>query len=173
MPGEPASVSVLHRVELCDTDVTGHYHHSTVIRWVESAEQTLLYRIGLDHLPVMPRVRYDASYRNRLWRHDVVETRLRVTAVGRTSVRYLFDVSTGGDPSVEGALTVVNVDGATGAPLPLNDQERKVLMESGAQEGDGLSSVFGAAPVPRGPGQRPMTRPAPEPPGDAWGIGYG
>ncbi|WP_019633385.1 acyl-CoA thioesterase [Actinomadura atramentaria] len=168
MPGEPASVSVLHRVELCDTDVTGHYHHSTAIRWVEAAEQTLLHRVGLDHLPVMPRVRYDATYRSRLWRHEVVRTGLRVTAVGRTSLSYRFEVTGGGaGPAVEGAMTVVNVDPATGAKRPFDDLERKLLLESGPQEGDFLRP--GLPPAHRDPGAVPLAAPG----GDRWGIGYG
>ncbi|MQY09131.1 acyl-CoA thioesterase [Actinomadura macrotermitis] len=168
MSPEPASVRVLQRIELCDTDVTGHYHHSTVIRWVESAEQTLLHRIGLDHLPVMPRVNYTAGYRRRLWRHEIVQTRLRVEAVGRTSLRYLFDVTTGGDPSVEGELTVVKVDTETGATRPFDEQERKLLLESGEQEGDFLGRGP-AGPAGRDPNTTPLARPS----GDHWGIGYG
>ncbi|MBW8487145.1 acyl-CoA thioesterase [Actinomadura parmotrematis] len=167
-PAEPASVRVLQRVELCDTDVTGHYHHSTVIRWVESAEQTLLHRLCLDYLPVMPRVNYSAAYKARLWRHEVVQTRLRVSAVGRTSLRYQFDVTTGGAPSVEGVLTVVKVDPETGATRSWSDIERKLLLESGEQEGDFLAR-FPALPVRRDPSTVPMPRPA----GDRWGIGFG
>jgi len=37
----PASVVVDRRVEWQDTDAAGHYHHSTVIRWVEAAEAVL------------------------------------------------------------------------------------------------------------------------------------
>ncbi|MDL4776419.1 MULTISPECIES: acyl-CoA thioesterase [Thermomonosporaceae] len=167
MSGEPASVRVLQRIELCDTDVTGHYHHSTVIRWVESAEQTLLHRVGLDHLPVMPRVQYTAGYHRRLWRHEVVETRLLVEAVGRTSMRYRFEVAAGSTEAVRGVLTVVNVDPGNGDARPWNDHERKLLLESGAQDGDFLRP--GLPPVPRDPSTVPMARPS----RDSWGLGYG
>ncbi|MCP2342338.1 acyl-CoA thioesterase [Actinomadura rupiterrae] len=170
MPGEPSSVSVLQRVELCDTDVTGHYHHSTVIRWVESAEQTLLHRIGLDHLPVMPRVNYNASYRSRLWRHEVVETRLRVAKLGRTSLSYEFEVRSGAEtPSVEGSLTVVKVAPLTGEPLVWESEERDLLLRSGSQEGDFLRPGRRPAPATKDPSTLPMARPV----GDEWGIGYG
>ncbi|MFC4913847.1 acyl-CoA thioesterase [Actinomadura gamaensis] len=170
MPGEPSSVSVLQRVELCDTDVTGHYHHSTVIRWVESAEQTLLHRLGLDHLPVMPRVNYTASYRRRLWRHEVVETQLRVARLGRTSLSYEFEVRSGGQsPNVDGSLTVVKVAPFTGEPLVWEREERDLLLRSGSQEGD-----FLRPDSPRVPAQGdPSTLPMPRPSGDEWGIGYG
>ncbi|MGK5557781.1 acyl-CoA thioesterase [Actinomadura kijaniata] len=202
MSGEPASVRVLQRIELCDTDVTGHYHHSTVIRWVEAAEQTLLHRLGLDHLPIMPRVHYSASYRRRLWRHEVVETRLRVAEVGRSSMRYLFDVCGSDGPSVDGTLTVVKVEVDSGSARPWSDQERKVLLESGPQEDDPLHAGpartglprTGArrtglprVPAQRGPFQGSVPEPAAHPvaalspsavrparpTADAWGIGFG
>ncbi|MFI6519287.1 acyl-CoA thioesterase [Spirillospora sp. NPDC050679] len=186
MSGEPADVRVLQRIELCDTDVTGHYHHSTVIRWVESAEQTLLHRLGLEYLPVMPRVHYAASYRRRLWRHEVVEVGLRVSEVGRTSLRYLFEIAGAEGPSVDGSLTVVKVEADSGPARPWTDQERKVLLESGPQEGDLLRRAgavpFGAArreavrcePDHRGARRRePVAAPSARPGADAWGIGFG
>ncbi|MEV5570055.1 acyl-CoA thioesterase [Spirillospora sp. NPDC052269] len=170
MPPEPSSVSVLQRVELCDTDVTGHYHHSTVIRWVESAEQTLLHRLGLDHLPVMPRVNYTASYRRRLWRHEVVETLLRVTRLGRTSLSYEFEVRSGdAGPCVDGSLTVVKVAPFTGEPLVWDTGERELLLHSGNQEGDFLRPGVPLVPAEGDPSTLPMPRPM----ADEWGIGYG
>ncbi|WP_157431188.1 acyl-CoA thioesterase [Actinomadura hibisca] len=184
MSGQPAAVRVLQRIELCDTDVTGHYHHSTVIRWVEAAEQTLLHRLGLEYLPIMPRVNYTASYRHRLWRHEVVEVGLRVAEVGRTSLRYLFEVAGGEGPSVDGSLTVVKVEADSGPARPWTGQERKVLLESGPQEGDLLRSPRRAVArvterhetARREPGHRGSRRCDPaatRPSADAWGIGFG
>ena len=41
VPPAHAAVLVQRRVEWPDTDAAGHYHHSTVVRWVEAAEAVL------------------------------------------------------------------------------------------------------------------------------------
>lgn len=80
------SVVVERRVEWTDTDAAGHYHHSTVVRWVEAAEAVLLHRLGLSHLfGSTPRVHFEADYRARLWFGDAVRTELKVTKVGSAS----------------------------------------------------------------------------------------
>ncbi|UUU38851.1 acyl-CoA thioesterase [Streptomyces sp. NBC_00162] len=87
------SVVVERRVEWPDTDAAGHYHHSTVVRWVEAAEAVLLRRLGLAHLfGSTPRVHFEADYRARLWFGEAVRTELKVVKVGTSSLHYAFTV---------------------------------------------------------------------------------
>ncbi len=80
------------RVEWPDTEAAGHYHHSAVIRWVESAEAVLYEQLGLRELfGRIPRVRYEVEYAERLWFGDLVDVTLTVTELGRTSIRYSFE----------------------------------------------------------------------------------
>lgn len=131
---EPAAVVVQRRVEWPDTDAAGHYHHSTVVRWVEAAESVLHERIGLlDLFGVVPRVRYEVDYLARLWFRDVVDIELRVARVGRTSVTYGFEVRRGDEVAARGSMVAVNSDPRVGGTTPWPDEVRKALLESGSQ----------------------------------------
>lgn len=129
-----ASVVVQRRVEWPDTDATGHYHHSTVIRWVEAAESVLHDRLGLlDLFGVVPRVRYEVDYLARLWFRDVVDIEIRVAAVGCASVTYGFEVRRGEEVAARGSMVAVNSDPRVGGTAPWPDEVRKALLESGRQ----------------------------------------
>lgn len=158
----PARVVVQRRVELTDTDSTGHYHHSTVIRWVEAAEYVLHQRIGLGKLPVLPRVRYEADYRERLWRNDLVDIEVAVKTVGNSSVSYTFNVRRGDTICAEGNMIVVLTDPTTGRATPWPEAARQALLEAGTQPQEFLGHI----PAQRGPDPREVLA-------DPWGIGFG
>jgi acyl-CoA thioester hydrolase len=51
------------RIEWIDTDAAGIYHNSTVVRFVEAAEASLMDGLGLHGcFPVAPRVRYEVDF---------------------------------------------------------------------------------------------------------------
>jgi YbgC/YbaW family acyl-CoA thioester hydrolase len=132
----PASVTVCRRVEWQDTDAAGHYHHSTVIRWVESAETVLHQRLGLTELmAIMPRVRYEVDYSARLYYRDEVEVALAVTAVGATSARFAFEVTRVADDLVaaRGQFVVVHIERASGGKVPWSPPVRRALLTAGPQ----------------------------------------
>jgi acyl-CoA thioesterase FadM len=105
------SVTIERMVEWPDTDAAGHYHHSTVIRWVEAAEAALHSQLGLDELfGSVPRVRYEVDYLARLWFRDVVQVTLEVADVGRTSLAYEFTVRRDGEAAARGRMVCVNAD---------------------------------------------------------------
>ncbi|SCL36492.1 acyl-CoA thioester hydrolase [Micromonospora rhizosphaerae] len=139
---EAASVIVQRRVEWPDTDAAGHYHHSTVIRWIESAESVLHERLGLlDLFGVVPRVRYEVDYLARLWFRDRVDIEIRVAAVGRTSVTYSFEVRRGGEVAARGSMVAVSSDPQVGGTMPWLDEVRKALLESGPQARELISGA--------------------------------
>ncbi|WP_194818485.1 thioesterase family protein [Nocardia sp. XZ_19_385] len=89
-----SSVTIQRLVDWQDTDAAGHYHHSTVIRWVEAAEAALLDRVDLSRLfGRIPRVRYEVDYLDRLWFGDTASIELSIGKIGRSSIRYDFIVS--------------------------------------------------------------------------------
>lgn len=155
---KPARVRIQRRVELADTDSTGHYHHSSVIRWVEAAETVLYQRIGLDGLPVLPRVQYQVDYRERLWRNELVDIELSVLTVGRSSVMYGFNVARAEQICAAGSMTVVLTQPENGRSTPLSDSMRDAFLCSGVQNPELL-------------GFRPLDSVYPS--NDNWGIGYG
>ncbi len=77
-------------VEWQDTDAAGHYHHATVIRWVEAAEAALYAKLGLELMGIVPRVRYEVDYTDRLFYGEAVTVAIWVESVGGTSVRLPF-----------------------------------------------------------------------------------
>ncbi|WP_067520190.1 acyl-CoA thioesterase [Nocardia uniformis] len=87
-------VTIQRLIDWQDTDAAGHYHHSTVIRWVEAAEAALLDRVDLARLfGHIPRVRYEVDYLDRLWFGDTASIELSIGKIGRSSIRYDFVVS--------------------------------------------------------------------------------
>lgn len=122
-PGELASVpaSRVHcRVEWLDTDASGHYHHSTVIRWVEAAEAELFRRLGIDALyGNFPRVHYEANYLSRVWFGDEIDLELTVDKVGTSSLRMSFLATAAGQRQVaRGRVVMVNAPGENGRAEP-------------------------------------------------------
>lgn len=131
-PPDAPQVTIERIVEWPDTDAAGHYHHSTVVRWVEAAEAELHERLGL--LPlfgVVPRARYEVDYRARLWFRDRVTVTLWVAEVGRASVRYAFAVRRADEVAASGAMTAVHIDPAAGRPLPWPDYVRELIGATG------------------------------------------
>ena len=120
------SVTIERTVEWPDTDAAGHYHHSAVIRWVEAAEAALHERLGLPELfGVVPRVHYEVDYLERLWFRDRVTVRLEAAEVGRTSIRYVFQVDRDGRPAVRGEMVCVRADAE--GPVAWDDDVRRAL----------------------------------------------
>lgn len=107
--------TVTRTVDWCDTDAAGHHHHSSVIRWVEAAENALHEELGLLELfGAVPRVRYEVDYVDRLWFRDEVVTSLWVEAIGRTSLTLGFEVMGPRGPAARGRMICVNVAGGAG-----------------------------------------------------------
>jgi acyl-CoA thioester hydrolase len=121
-------VTIERLVEWPDTDAAGHYHHSTLVRWVEAAEADLLDQLGMvDLFGVIPRVRYEVDYTARLWFRDRVAVQLWVADVGRASVRYEFVVRRGEEVAAAGAMTAVRIDPAEGRAAAWSDEVRAAL----------------------------------------------
>lgn len=132
VPADHAAVLVQRRVEWPDTDAAGHYHHSTVVRWVEAAEAVLYERLGLSELfGRIPRVRYEVEYAARLWFGDIVDIVLGVAELGRTSITYAFEVRRDDQVVAAGRMVAVSSDPANGGTEPWTDQVRKAFTTSG------------------------------------------
>ncbi|MFE2325708.1 acyl-CoA thioesterase [Streptomyces sp. NPDC059385] len=128
-------IVVERRVEWQDTDAAGHYHHSTVVRWVEAAEAALLRRLGLSHLfGSTPRVHFEADYRARLWFGESVRTELRVTEVGTSSLHYAFTVRGEGEGvAASGRMVIAHSAARATGSTAWPDDVREVLTKAGPQ----------------------------------------
>jgi 2-aminobenzoate-CoA ligase len=137
---KPASVTIERRVEWSDTDAAGHYHFSAVQRWAEAAEATLLRRLGLAELfGRIPRVHFEADYRERLWFGDVVRTELRVLRVGGSSLHYAFEVHGPQGLAASGRMSVVHAAPHSKGPEPWPAPVRRALTEAGPQQAEVLA----------------------------------
>jgi acyl-CoA thioesterase FadM len=135
-PSSPSlpSVVIERRVEWSDTDAAGHYHFSAVLRWAEAAEAVLLRRLGLAELfGSIPRVHFEADYRERLWFGDTVRVEFRVEKVGTSSLHYAFEVSGPGGSAAVGRMSVVHSAARADGSAPWPEQTRAVLCEAGPQ----------------------------------------
>jgi acyl-CoA thioester hydrolase len=121
------TITVQRIVEWTDTDASGHYHHSSVIRWVEAAEQALYERLGVGMFGTTPRVRYEVDYLARLWLGDRLDVDLTLGSVGRTSVRFEFVVRRGDDVAARGAMVCVNSDPRSDGTTPWPPDVRAAL----------------------------------------------
>ncbi|MFE5934780.1 acyl-CoA thioesterase [Streptomyces sp. NPDC056470] len=142
------SVTVERRVEWPDTDAAGHYHHSTVVRWVEAAEAVLLRRLGLSHLfGSTPRVHFEADYRARLWFGEVVRTELRVTKVGTSSLHYAFTVrGAEGAEAATGRMVIAHSAARATGTTPWPADVRGVLTMAGPQAPELITGTTGGTP---------------------------
>ncbi|WP_370116271.1 acyl-CoA thioesterase [Streptacidiphilus sp. MAP12-33] len=132
--GLPAGVVVERRVEWHDTDAAGHYHFSSIQRWAEAAEAVLLRRLGLAQLfGSIPRVHFEADYRERLWFGDLVRVEFRVVRVGASSLHYTFDVHGPRGLSASGAMSVVHSAATARGTERWPDHVRRALAEAGPQ----------------------------------------
>ena len=109
------------RVAWVDTDAGGRIHFTNAFRWAEVAETSLMRRIGmLDGWGDFPRKHVEAEFHHVLRFDDEFDVRLRVEAVGRTSITYAWTLEREGEICVSGRHTVVNVD-RDGRPGPGSD----------------------------------------------------
>lgn len=115
------------RVAWVDTDAGGRIHFTNAFRWAEVAETSLMRRLGmLERWGDYPRRHVEAEFHKVLVFEDELDVRLRVEAVGRTSITYAWTLERDGEICVSGRHTVVNVD-REGKPEPLADDVRAAL----------------------------------------------
>ena len=94
MLGLRPCVSVTRHVEWVDTDASGHYHNSAIMRWVEAAEAELFLRsLRLpDYFPRVPRIHQEIHFKNKLWFGQKITATVGISKLGRTSMTYTFEV---------------------------------------------------------------------------------
>lgn len=130
---DPASIVIRRTVGWADTDASGHYQYQTVFRWLMEAETELHDRLGItgDTHGSSPRLHVEADYLLRLWFRDEVDFELRVAEIGRSSLRYRFEVRKGSDAAARGLLVVAYMPRGADRPQPWPAHLRKRLGEGG------------------------------------------
>lgn len=126
----PASIELKRRLRWADSDAAGRLHFPRIFEIVEEAESELVRRLewpmsrrmGYD----FPRVKVECEFRKVISLDDAFRLRLLVGQLGRTSLRYDFQVFNGNDElAIEGTMTVVVLQ--NGKPIEIPETLRAAL----------------------------------------------
>jgi acyl-CoA thioester hydrolase len=111
-----------------DTDAGGRIHFTAAFRWAEAAETDLVRNLGLlgETFGDYPRRHVEADFLRVLRFDDEIEVHLWVESVGRTSVRFAWEILHDGETAITGRHTVVHVD-EEGRPAPVAEDARALL----------------------------------------------
>lgn len=134
----PVVATSVHRgrVEWMDTDASGHYHNTSINRFVESAEAALMRERGLDgYFGAAPRVRYEVDFAAPLWFGQEVTATLVLERVGTSSLTFRFEVW--GEPhdqrpralAAHGRYVTVHVPAGTRRSAPWPAEWRRRLCQ--------------------------------------------
>ena len=119
----PASIELQRRLRWADADAAGRLHFPRIFEIVEEAESELVRAIkwpmnrsmGYD----FPRVHLECKFLRVLALDDPFRLRLAVGKLGRTSIRYDYQVVNGdGELAIEGTMTIVVVQNGKPAEIP-------------------------------------------------------
>jgi acyl-CoA thioesterase FadM len=130
---DPARIVLQRTVGWGDTDASGHYQFQTVFRWLMEAESELHDRLGIVSAThgSSPRLHVEADYLMRLWFRDLVDFELKVDSIGRSSLRYVFEVRKANDVAARGVLVVAYMPREAERPQPWPADLRKAFSEGG------------------------------------------
>ncbi len=117
------------RVEFADTDMAGIVHFSRFFVYMESAEHELLRSLGCDvhfehegrHVG-WPRVAASCRYLSPVRFGELLDVRLEIQRLGRTSLTYRATFTCGERRVAEGEITCI----CCALPDPLPDPEAKL-----------------------------------------------
>ena len=121
-------------VRFRDCDPMGHVNNAVYLTYLEQARLShwrALWGFGPDASPGTPSAilaRAEIDFRIPARFGDVLEVRISVGAIGRTSFTYDYEVVDGQDRLMASGRTVsVMYDYATGTPIPVTDEIRQKL----------------------------------------------
>jgi len=145
MPNVKAAFSHHLEVRFRDCDAMGHTNNAVYLTYLEQARFAhwrSLWGFGTPQLPPgLPGVilaRVECDYKRPTKYGDVVEIRLTVAEIGRTSFRYEYEIVDEQGRTVVTAKTVqVMYDYGTEKPVPIPDEIRALLQSHGPTRGPG------------------------------------
>ena len=108
----PASIELNRRLRWADADAAGRLHFPRIFEIIEEAESELVRRIGWPMNRGMgydfPRVNIDCQFMRVLELDAPFKLRLTAGKLGRTSIRYDYQVfDAEGEVAIQGTMTLV------------------------------------------------------------------
>lgn len=118
-------------VRFADLDMLGHVNNKSFNVFAESGrvaflDQTRMWQVDSPRQNVIVRVELD--YHRELHFPAVVRIGVRVLKIGTTSFTLGLGMFSGGHCVASAVTVLVRIDNRTRAPLPLDDQERALLL---------------------------------------------
>jgi YbgC/YbaW family acyl-CoA thioester hydrolase len=120
-------------VRWADADPAGFIYYPRIFDYVGECEWKLLHGVGLAWKDLkdaysLPRVHVECDYRKVMWVGEAFTVKLRVAELGRTSIRYAFEVFLDSSPAEAAACgSVTSVVVVGGKPFPIPDDVRAAL----------------------------------------------
>lgn len=119
----PASIELDRRLRWADADAAGRLHFPRIFELIEEAESELVRRIGWPMSRTMgydfPRVNIECRFMRVLELDAQFKLRLTAGTLGRTSIRYdyqVFDAT--GEVAIEGSMTLVVLQNGKPVEIP-------------------------------------------------------
>jgi acyl-CoA thioester hydrolase len=117
------SIELERRLRWADADAAGRLHFPRIFEIVEEAESELVRKIGWPMNRGMgydfPRVNINCNYKRVLELDAPFKLRLSVGKLGRTSIRYDYQVFDDvGELAIEGTMTLVVLQNGKAAEIP-------------------------------------------------------
>lgn len=117
------------RVAFHETDAAGIVHFANFFKFAAEAETRALDSLGLLMFPspyYWPRVHVEADYRRPLHFNDELEITAALVRIGRSSLHWEYEVSTGGHVCAVVRAVSVRTD-HDNVPAPYSEEERAVF----------------------------------------------
>jgi len=124
----PASIELNRRLRWADADAAGRLHFPRIFEIVEEAESELVRKIGWPMNRSMgydfPRVNIECRFMRVLELDAHFKMRLTAGKLGRTSIRYDYQVfDSVGELAIEGTMTLVVLQNGKPAEIPTTLRE--------------------------------------------------
>jgi len=119
----PASIELERRLRWADADAAGRLHFPRIFEIIEEAESELVRKIGWPMNRSLgydfPRVNVECRFMKVLELDALFKLRLTVGKLGRTSIRYDYQVfNSDGELAIQGTMTLVVLKDHKPAEIP-------------------------------------------------------
>ena len=123
----------IHRVEVrfSDCDPLGHVNHVMFLSYFEHCHLSYWRQETGGINPKVPLIvaHVECDYRAPAFFGDQIDVRMNISDIGRSSFSLIFDAVnvTSGAKLADGKAVLVAYDYATGTPIPLREETRRLL----------------------------------------------
>jgi len=117
-------------VEFSETDAAGMAHFSNFYRWMEATEHAFVESRGVnffDEQFLWPRVNASCDFKHPVKRGDQISVDLVSVDLGKSSLRYRFEIRVGERICALGEITTVCLSAAKREPVELLEKIRSAL----------------------------------------------